>query len=40
MLHKVTNGELQCMLESPTLTQHREKLEAKIADFQNILNEL
>ncbi|KAF8950099.1 hypothetical protein BGZ52_003720 [Haplosporangium bisporale] len=40
MLHKVTNGELQCMLESPTLKHRRHDLEAKIIDFQNILNEL
>ncbi|KAG0024337.1 hypothetical protein BGZ82_010492 [Podila clonocystis] len=40
MLYKVSSGELQCMLESPALKHRRQDLEAKIADFESILNEL
>ncbi|KAF9949642.1 hypothetical protein BGZ72_008602 [Mortierella alpina] len=40
MLYRVTNQDLQCMMESPTLKRRRQDLETKIADFDNILNEL
>ncbi|KAF9139273.1 hypothetical protein BG015_002115 [Linnemannia schmuckeri] len=40
MLLKATNAELACMLESPMLKRRREGLEAKIADFEKILEEL
>ncbi|KAF9177250.1 hypothetical protein BGZ51_008804 [Haplosporangium sp. Z 767] len=40
MLLNATNGELQCMLESPMLKRRRQDLETKVAEFKIILNEL
>ncbi|KAF9538517.1 hypothetical protein EC957_006691 [Mortierella hygrophila] len=40
MLLKATDGELQCMLESPALKRQRKELEGKLADFEGIMEEL